>query len=166
MKNYIGKKRSYTKRRKKQINHIHIVFLDVEKAYDKAWLDAIMYVMHKNGLRDTLWQIVKNLNENLTAKLQTKYGLTRDIKIKDSIRQGGVLSVVQYALLIDEINKEIQKCGLSDTSEGIAEIIACCLLWMDDVALIATEPNNLQKMLDITNEIANRYHIEFGEPKS
>ena len=145
---------------------IYIAFLDVTKAYDKAWLDAIMYVMHKTGLRDSLWQVVKNLNENLTAKLQTKYGLTRDINIKDSIRQGGVLSVVQYALLIDEINKEIEKCGLGDTSQGIAEIIAYCLLWMDDVALIATEPNNLQKMLDTTNEIANRYHVEFGEPKS
>ena len=37
---------------------------------------------------------------------------------------------------------------------------------MDDVALIATEPENLQKMLDITNETANIYHVEFGEPKS
>ena len=25
-------------------------FLDVTKAYDKAWLDAIMCVMHKEGL--------------------------------------------------------------------------------------------------------------------
>ena len=89
---------------------IYLAFLDVTKAYDKAWLDAIMYTMHKSGLRDSLWQIIKTLNENLTAKLQTKYGLTREIKIKDSIRQGGVLSVVEYALLIDEINKEIEAC--------------------------------------------------------
>ena len=80
-----------------------------------------MYVMHKNGLKDSLWQVVKNLNENLTAKLQTKFGLTRDMKIKDSIRQGGVLSVVQYALLIDEINKEIQKFGLGHEIEGLAD---------------------------------------------
>ena len=31
---------------------IYLVFLDVTKAYDKAWLDAIMYVMHKQGLID------------------------------------------------------------------------------------------------------------------
>ena len=47
----------------------------------------------------------KKLNENLTATIQTKYGPTRKIKIKDSTRQGGVLSVFQYALLMDEINK-------------------------------------------------------------
>ena len=140
--------------------------MDVTKAYDKAWLDAIMYVMHKNGLKSTLWQIIKNLNENLTAQLQTKNRLTRNIKIKDSIRQGGVLSVVQYALLMDEINKEIEKTGLGNLDEGIAEIIAYCLLWMDDVALITTEPPIMQNMLDTTDETANRYHVEFGEPKS
>ena len=36
-------------------------------------------------------------------------GPTRDIKIKDSIRQGGVLSVLQYIMLLDEINKEITR---------------------------------------------------------
>ncbi len=85
----------------------YIAFLDVTKAYDKAWLDAIMYVMHKEGIDLQTWKIIKELNSNLTAKLKTKYGLTRPIKIKDSIRQGGVLSVIQYALLMDEINKEI-----------------------------------------------------------
>ena len=37
---------------------------------------------------------------------------------------------------------------------------------MDDVALIANEPSHMQKMLDITHEIASRYRIKFGEEKS
>ncbi len=37
---------------------------------------------------------------------------------------------------------------------------------MDDVALISNNPTELQKMLDITHEIASRYHIEFGAAKS
>ena len=48
-------------------------------------------------------RMIKNLNSNLTAKIQIRYGLTRKIEIKDSIRQGGVLSVIEYATLIDEI---------------------------------------------------------------
>ena len=61
---------------KSLINHsklsrkpIHIIFLDVTKAYDNAWLNAILYVLHKNGLNGTNWRIVKHLNENLTAKI-------------------------------------------------------------------------------------------------
>ena len=48
----------------------------------------------------------KKLNENLTATIHTKHWPTRKIRIKDSIRQGGVLSVLQYALLMDEITKD------------------------------------------------------------
>ena len=82
----------------------YIFFLDVQKAYDKAWLDAIMYALLKNGVEGkNLRMLKKKLNSNLTARIQTRYGLTRRINIKDSIRQGGVPSVIEYETLIDEI---------------------------------------------------------------
>ena len=37
---------------------------------------------------------------------------------------------------------------------------------MDDVLLISSEPTELQLMLEITNAIAGKYRIEFGEEKS
>ena len=52
-------------RRKKKT--IYITFLDVTKAYDKAWLQAIIYAMHKSGITGELLRLVKKINENLTA---------------------------------------------------------------------------------------------------
>ena len=113
---------------------VYATFLDVTKAHNKAWIDAILYVMYKRGVNSKLWKIIKKLNENLTATIHTKYGPTRKITIKDSIRQEGVLSVLQYALLMDEINKEIPEIDLGieipDTPTKMA-----CLLWMNDVLL-------------------------------
>ena len=86
----------------------YLVFLDVQKAYDKAWLDAILYVLHKNGVKGKNLHMAQKLNSNLSAQIQTRHGLTREIRIRDSIRQGGVLSVVAYATLIDEISKELK----------------------------------------------------------
>ena len=34
------------------------------------------------------------------------------------------------------------------------------------MVLITSDPKELQKMLDITDDIAGRYHIEFGKEKS
>ena len=79
-----------TKKAKKELI---LVYLDVTKAYDKAWLDAIMYVLHQRGLNKRLWKIVKELNSNLLTTVLTKHGPKRKINITDSIRQGGVLSV-------------------------------------------------------------------------
>ena len=37
---------------------------------------------------------------------------------------------------------------------------------MDDVALIHKNKDELQKMLNITEEISKRYHLKFGQEKS
>jgi hypothetical protein len=40
-----------------------------------------------------------------------------------------------------------------------------CLLWIDDVAFIHHDKETLQKVLDITDNAAKRYHIQFGNEK-
>ena len=152
-------------KRKRKDKELYIALLDVTKAYDKAWLNAILYALNKSGISGKEWKITRNLNQNLTATIKTKYGNTRKIHIKDSIRQGGVLSVVEYANLIDEITKEIAEKGIGKIKIGQNNILGC-LLWMDDVALIHHDKNELQKMLNITEDISKRYHIKFGKEKS
>ena len=46
-----------------------LVFLDVTKAYDKAWSKAIMYALDRSATKVRDWIITKNLNGNLTARI-------------------------------------------------------------------------------------------------
>jgi hypothetical protein len=105
------------------------------------------------------------MNQNLKATIKTKDGPTRPISKKDSIRQGGVLSGILYALLMDEIAKEIAKenkgCTLLNHIDKLG-----CLLWMDDVVLISEQKEEIQELLKITDKIAGKYHLEFGQEKS
>ena len=96
-------------KRKGKKQGIHIAFLDVTKAYDKAWLNAIIYTAHKSGITRKHRRLIKERNSNLQATIRTKHGPSRTITIKDSIRQGGVLYVIGYANLIDELAKELIK---------------------------------------------------------
>ena len=144
----------------------YVIFLDVTKAYDKAWLKAILYTLYyTSGVRDKTWDLTKKLNEDLTATIRTKYGTTRPITITDSIRQGRVLSVILYANLMDEINKRITQSNTPPIMEQLQEETGC-LLWVDDVVLIADNPINAQKLLNITNKVTSTYHVEFGTEKS
>ena len=142
-----------------------MVYLDVAKAYDKAWLDAILYVLHKQGIKSRLWKLVKDLNSNLKTTIRTKHGPTRQINIKDSIRQGGVLSVTLYALMMDEINKDMTNENIGIKIPGSNTRVPS-LLWMDDVFLAETAGKTTQELLNKTNETSNKYHIEFGMPKT
>ena len=78
----------------------YMVFLDVTKAYGKAWLDATIHVMFKEGLKGPEWDLVKKMNENIAAQLSTRYGNTIEIRIKDSLMQGEVPSVASFTNMV------------------------------------------------------------------
>ena len=67
-------------------------------------------------------------------------------------------------MVMDEIAKEIIKqekgINIPNTNKRLG-----CLLWMDDVVPIAENQEDLQEMLNITGNIANKYHTVFGEGK-
>jgi hypothetical protein len=64
---------------KRKRHPLYLVFLDVTKAFDKAWLDGIMHAMHNNGLTGPLWNITRKMNLNLKATIKTKDCTTRQI---------------------------------------------------------------------------------------
>ena len=123
-----------------------------------------MYVMNKHGCEGATWNLTDCLNQNLTATIRTKHGMTRPININNSIRQGGVLAVTQYATLMDEINKEINKAKC--TTQTNINTNSTCLLWVDDVAIITNNIEDQQTLQSITNNTANKYRIQFGQEKS
>ena len=54
------------------------------------------YALDRNGIKGKDWTITNKLNENLATRIQTNHGYTRKVEIEDSIRQGCILSVLQY----------------------------------------------------------------------
>ena len=70
---------------------------------------------------------------------------------------------MEYATLIDEKSKELRKRNQGVTTAAGTKIDS--LLWMDDVCLIHSDRDELQQMIDITNHVAKKYHIEFGAAK-
>ncbi len=150
---------------RKNKENVYVIFMDVTKAFDKAWLEGIMHILYQNGLTDSHWEIVKRLNENLKATIITKHGPTRKIDIHDSIRQGGVLSVVMFGIMMDQISKEIADEDIGIVIEG-TNLKISSLLWVDDLVLVETDPERMKKALNIVEKVAGKYHIKFGEQKS
>ena len=82
----------------------------------------------------------------------TKFGLTDTIVIEDSIRQGRPLSGPEFGLLIDELNVELRT---TDLGVQYGFIIIICLLFMDEIALLARSAKELQEISNITSLFLN-----------
>ena len=102
------------------------------------------------------------LSNNQETTVMTKFGLTDTIVIEDSIRQGRPLSGPEFGLLIDELNVELRT-----TERGFQYgfIIIICLLFMDDIALLARAAKELQEILNITNIFLNKWHLKVNIKK-
>ena len=92
------------------------------------------------------------LNSNQETRVMTKFGLTDTIVIEDSIRQGRPLSGPEFGLLIDELNVELRT---TDLGVQYGFIIIICLLFMDEIALLARSAKELQEISNITSLFLN-----------
>ena len=85
----------------------------------------------------------------------TKYGPTTKVQIRDIIRQGGVLSRLLYALMMDESSKKLKTTDMGIQIPNV-DFEVPSLLGMDDVALLSTQPAEQREMLDITEWVSSR----------
>jgi hypothetical protein len=45
-------------------------FLDVSKAYDSVWRDAMMAKLWKKGIRGNLWKLIYKMNANVRRRVK------------------------------------------------------------------------------------------------
>ena len=141
----------------------YLAFLDVKKAYDKVWKAAVLVTLWERGIRGKMWRLLRLLNIGLVTKVATRFGLTKEVHIEESLRQGGVASGIEFAALMDTAEEELQKEELGVYMGGV---LVSSLILMDDIILIAPSPEVLQSMLNTINRLAMRWHLTFSQEKS
>ena len=81
-----------------------ITFADVEKCFDKIWLDDGLKDLWKSGMdvRDCI--ALKKMNETAKATVETPLGPTKEITLENTVRQGTVEGPRICAATMDTIN--------------------------------------------------------------
>ena len=64
----------------------YVAFINQEKAYDQAWKDAVLYTLWNRGIKGKIWHIIYELNSNQKIQIQTKFDLTDEVIVNDSLR--------------------------------------------------------------------------------
>jgi hypothetical protein len=97
-----------------------------------------------------LYRSIKDMYCSCSSAIQTPFGLTDWFTSDLGTRQGAVLSPYLFSLLISPLARVLRNAGLG-VSLGLDSQIAC-LLYADDLVLIADSEEALQKMmLESTN---------------
>ncbi len=116
--------RQLMERYREQKKDLHMVFIDLEKAYDKIPRNVMWWALEKHKVPAKYITLIKDMYDNVVTSVRTSDVDTDDFPIKIGLHQGSALSPYLFALVMDEVTRDIQ----GD--------IPWCMLFADDVVLV------------------------------
>jgi hypothetical protein len=109
---------------RKQKKDLHMVFIDLEKAYDKVTRNVMWWALQKHKVSTQYITLIKDMYDNIVTSVRTSDGDTNDFPINIGLYQGSTLNLYLFALVMDEVTRDIQGG------------IPWCMLLADDVILV------------------------------
>ena len=96
-------------RYREQKKDLHLVFIDLEKTYDKIPRNVMWWALDKHKVPTKYVTLIKNMYNNVVTSVRTNDGNTGYLPIRIGLHQGSALSPYLFALVMDEVTREIQR---------------------------------------------------------
>jgi hypothetical protein len=116
--------RQLMERCREQKKDLHMIFIDLKKVYDKVTRNVMWWALQKHKVSSKYITLIKDMYDNVVTSVRTSDGDTNDFPINIGLHQGSALSPYLFALVMDEVTRDIQGG------------IPWCMLFIDDVILV------------------------------
>jgi hypothetical protein len=141
----------------------YVAYLDVRKAFDTVWHQGLLVKLHQKGIRGSIWHIINKWYTSSTSSVIWDNQQSRSFPCHQGVRQGGVLSPFLYCLFVDELLDILTQSGYGVSIDGV---YCGSPMYADDLALVASSPEELQAMMDIVATYANKWQYQLNANKS
>ena len=121
---------------------MYVVFVDLEKAYDKVPRELLWEVLERKGVSKVYIEVIKDMYKDSRTRVRTVGGLSESFGVNVGVHQGSALSPYLFVLVMDELLK------------GNVKDVPWCMLFADDMILMGDTVEEVQLMLErVTNAL-------------
>ena len=150
--------------RKANNQSTYVAFVDAQKPFDRVDRKYMLYKLLKIGVTGKLYRIIKSVYKSCDCCLDINGNYTEKFISNVGVRQGDTLSPTMFNTFTNDLPQEINSLGLG-VPIGDGEYLSI-LLYADDIVLIASSENDLQKMLETTYNWGQNWGINFNCDKT
>ena len=143
-------------------------FLDISQAFDRIWINGLLYKLFRIGIVDKLWLLIKDWFTNNVCSILLNGVITEPFNISRSIKQGGILSMFFFAISFYDVHDYIKQPSPSDPVLGLkcGDVYIGSPAYADDLLLLCNTVNGLNNMLDRAYMYSKQWRLSFSPIKS
>jgi hypothetical protein len=146
--------RQLMERCREQKKDLHMVFIDLEKAYDKVSRNIMWWALQKHKVSTKYIILIKDIYDNIVTSVRTSDEGTNDFLINIGLYQGLALSPYLFTLVMDEVIRDIQGG------------ITWCMLFSDDVVLVDESRTGVDQKLKLWRRTLEAKDFRLSRPKT
>ena len=144
-------------------SNVFVTFMDCSKAFDKMSHNGLFLKLVQRGVPLCFLRVIMYWYLNMEAQVKWKDARSAFFKVTSGTKQGGVISPHFYGVYVDALIKILRKCGIGCY---LFELFLACLMYADDLALIAPLRSTMQHLIDICAEYADAFCLTFNFKKT
>ena len=141
---------------------VYLHFVDFQKAFDSIHRDTMWKIVRSYGVPDKILNVMKALYDENKCNIRVGQSTSKEFDIETGVKQGCILSPFLFIMVIDFILKgmEGKKYGIEVGEKNIFD-----LDFADDIALIDTSKEKLQRCTEELETRANQVGLRFNAKK-
>ena len=138
---------------------ISACLLDCSKAFDKCRYDKLFTKLIEKGLPSIVVRVLIFMYQEQKGWVKLGSMISEPFSIGNGTRQGSVLSPLLFSVYLDGLLKKLRDLNLGCHIKGYW-LGACG--YADDLILLATSRDSLQRMLNICEKYSSEHNLEFS----
>nr|XP_043639362.1 uncharacterized protein LOC122610435 [Erigeron canadensis] len=127
---------------------------DLEKAYDSVPRQLIWRTLQAKGVKGRYIRVIRDMYDRERTGVRTPVGNTELFSVDMDLHQGSALSPYLFTLILDEL------------SRGLEEELRWCVIFADDIALIARSTEELNQRLEKWREALEDHGLCMSREKT
>ena len=144
--------------RKSQGKSTFLSFNDFKKAFDSVDRTLLLHKLSKIGIVGKIYNAISSLYKDPRSRVILNNMATDWFNCPLGVKQGDIISPTLFAIYINDLAEELKGSGIG--IEIGEELVLSCLLYADDIVLLADSETDLQSLLNIVNVWCSKWRLE------
>jgi hypothetical protein len=130
----------------RQSKRVYTGFVDFKRAFDTVPRNTMLYKLHKAGVPQAVIRVIESMYSDNKSAVKLSAGITDTFPNTVGVKQGCPLSPLLFNVYINDLEDFLNQEGHRGISIGDKAV--SCLLFADDVLLLANNASDLQYLFD------------------